>query len=67
MTLVAWSYSLWKALEARDERRIYRLSLPLSALVGITSLEFRTAMDPGLRRPATFRRFSTKSLGSIGG
>ncbi len=31
--LIEGIVALWKALEARDERRIYRLSLPLSALV----------------------------------
>jgi len=36
------------------------------ALFGITSFEFKTAIDPGLSRPASLRRLSMKSRGSIG-
>lgn len=33
--LIEGIVALWRALEARDERRIYRVSLPLSALVAM--------------------------------
>lgn len=35
--LIEGIVALWRALEARDERRIYRLSLPISALVAMQS------------------------------